>query len=162
MNGMKTESFSLRPATTEDLSAVLQIETQVYPNPWTEEHFRLELTKPYSHFLVFTDDETDSIIAGYVVAWVMFDECQILNVATGLNYRGLGLAKQMIQKVVSIVAKKEIKKVVLDVRKSNGAAIQLYQQMNFNITHVRKEFYSNGEDAYQMTLRLDGEILPSF
>lgn len=159
---MKTESFSLRPATTEDLSAVLQIETQVYPNPWTEEHFRLELTKPYSHFLVFTDDETDSIIAGYVVAWVMFDECQILNVATGLNYRGLGLAKQMIQKVVSIVAKKEIKKVVLDVRKSNGAAIQLYQQMNFNITHVRKEFYSNGEDAYQMTLRLDGEILPSF
>jgi len=159
---MKTESFSLRPATTEDLSAVLQIETQVYPNPWTEEHFRLELTKPYSHFLVFTDDETDSIVAGYVVAWVMFDECQILNIATGLNYRGLGLAKQMIQKVVSIVAKKEIKKVVLDVRKSNGAAIQLYQQMNFNITHVRKEFYSNGEDAYQMTLRLAGEILPSF
>ncbi len=159
---MKTESFSLRPATTEDLSAILQIETQVYPNPWTEEHFRLELTKPYSHFLVFTDDETDSIVAGYLVAWVMFDECQILNIATGLNYRGLGLAKQMIQKVVSIVAKKEIKKVVLDVRKSNAAAIQLYQQMNFNITHVRKEFYSNGEDAYQMTLRLAGEILPSF
>lgn len=157
---MKPESFSLRPATLEDLDAVVKIENQVHAAPWTEEHFRAELTKPYSQFLVFTDDESDSIIAGYLVFWVMFDECQILNLATSLNYRGLGLAKQMIQKVVSIALKKGIKKVVLDVRKSNSPAIQLYQRVKFSITHIRKGFYSNGEDAYQMTLNLEGEILP--
>jgi ribosomal-protein-alanine N-acetyltransferase len=160
MTGMKLESFSLRPATTEDLAAVLKIENEVHVAPWTEDHFRTELTKPYSQFLVLTDDETDIIVAGYLVCWVMFDECQVLNVATSLSYRGLGFAKQMIHKVVSTAVKKEIKKVVLEVRKSNVAAIQLYQRLNFNITHVRKAFYSDGEDAYQMILNLEGEILP--
>ena len=157
---MKTESFSLRPATTEDLEAVLKIENEVHVSPWSEEHFRAELTKPYSQFLVFTDDETDSVVAGYFICWVMFDECQILNVATSLQHRGLGFAKQMIQKAVSIAVKKDIKKVVLEVRKTNSPAIQLYHKLNFNITHVRKSFYSNGEDAYQMTLNLEGESLP--
>ena len=160
MKSEKSENFSIRPATTEDLAAVMNIEQEVQVAPWPESHFQSELTKPYSHFLVLTDDETDSIVAGYLVSWVMFDECQILNVATALSYRGLGFAKQMIHQVVSIALKKEIKKVVLEVRKSNSAAIQLYQQLNFNITHVRKRFYSDGEDAYQMVLSLESENLP--
>jgi ribosomal protein S18 acetylase RimI-like enzyme len=45
------------------------------------------------------------------------------------------------------------------VRKSNQAAIQLYHSAQFVITHVRKGFYSNGEDAYHMSLALQGEGL---
>jgi ribosomal-protein-alanine N-acetyltransferase len=150
-------SFCLRPATADDLSRVLPIENKVHVSPWNEEHFQSEFTKPYSHFLLFTDDETDLEVAGYVVFWIMFDECQILNVAVDLPYRGLGLAKQMIRKAAQISLQKGIKKVVLDVRKSNLSAIQLYQGLNFTITHIRKGFYSNGEDAYQMTLLLEGD-----
>jgi len=155
---MKLE-FSLRPATTEDVPKVLQIEKKVHSFPWTEEHFSLELTKPYSHFLLLTDDETDTEIAGYIVCWLMFDECQVLNIVVDLPYRGLGLAKEMVRKAVLLASKKNIKKVVLEVRKSNLAAIQLYQGLSFTITHIRKNFYGDGEDAYQMTLNLEGELL---
>lgn len=148
-------SFSLRPATADDLSRVLAIENQVHVSPWKEEHFQSEFSKPYSHFLLFTDDETDLEVAGYIVFWIMFDECQILNVAVDLPYRGLGLAKKMIRKAAQVALQKGIKKMVLDVRKSNLPAIQLYQGLNFVITHIRKGFYSNGEDAYQMTLLLE-------
>jgi ribosomal protein S18 acetylase RimI-like enzyme len=41
------------------------------------------------------------------------------------------------------------------VRKSNASAIALYQGLGFVITHVRKGFYSDGEDAYQMARYLD-------
>jgi ribosomal-protein-alanine N-acetyltransferase len=44
---------------------------------------------------------------------------------------------------------------VLEVRKSNLPAIQLYQSLQFVITHVRKSFYSDGEDAYQMALSFE-------
>jgi ribosomal-protein-alanine N-acetyltransferase len=147
--------LSLRPATTEDIPNILAIENKVHVAPWNEGHFLSELTKPYSQFLVMTDDETDELITGYVVFWILFDECQILNIAVDLPYRGLGIAKQMVRKAAALAFKKGIKKVVLDVRKSNMAAVQLYQGMNFSITHIRKGFYTNGEDAYQMTLNLD-------
>lgn len=156
---METQ-FSLRPATTDDLVRILEIEQKAHPVPWTEENFRGELTKPYSHFLLLTDDETDSEIAGYLVCWLMYDECQILNLAVDLPYRGLGLAKQMIRKVILLASQKGLKRVALDVRKSNLPAIQLYQGLQFVITHIRKGFYSNGEDAYQMCLTLQDDPFP--
>lgn len=154
--------FSLRPATPDDLSAITEIERKVHVAPWTEEHFRSELAKPYSQVLLLTDDETDSKIAGYIVYWLMFDECQILNVVVDLPYRGLGFAKDMIRRAVAAAERKGAKKVELDVRKSNQPAVQLYQAMKFVIVHVRKGFYSNGEDAYQMTLFLDAKDHPDF
>jgi ribosomal-protein-alanine N-acetyltransferase len=150
---------SLRPATADDLPSVLQIECKVQVAPWTEANFKAELEKPYSHFLVLTDDETDSKVVGYVVFWLMFDECQVLTIAVDFPYRGLGFAKQMLRTTVKEALKKNIRRVVLDVRKSNLSAIQLYQSLSFVITQVRKGFYSNGEDAYQMTLFLQEEGL---
>ena len=150
--------FSLRPATSDDLHHVIQIEQKVYVSPWTESQFQLELAKPYSHFLLLTDDETDTNIAGYIVCWIMYDECQILNLAVDLPYRGLGLAKMMMRKAMVLASKKGIKKITLEVRKSNLAAIHLYQELHFIIIHVRKNFYSDGEDAYSMVLSLEDDL----
>ncbi|HAR42060.1 MAG TPA: ribosomal-protein-alanine N-acetyltransferase [Bdellovibrionales bacterium] len=149
------ETFSLRPATEDDIPTISEIEKRAHKAPWAEGHFREELEKPYAHFLVLSDDETDSKIAGYIVYWIMFEECQILDVVVDLPYRGRGYAKLMIRNAVTTALNKDIRKILLDVRKSNLPAIQLYQNMKFVITHVRKSFYSDGEDAYQMALFLD-------
>jgi ribosomal-protein-alanine N-acetyltransferase len=148
---MEETKFSLRPATSEDLPQLITIEKQVHVAPWTEEHFSAELSKPYSRVYVLTDDDTDSRIAGYIVCWMMFDNCQILNLAVDLPFRGLGMAKFMVRKAISLAGNKEIKKLILEVRKLNMPAIQLYQGLGFTITHILKGFYSNGEDAYQLT-----------
>ncbi|MBU6376085.1 MAG: ribosomal protein S18-alanine N-acetyltransferase, partial [Bdellovibrionales bacterium] len=136
-------------------------ERAVHLSPWDESHFSAELEKSYSRILVMTDDETDSVIAGYVVFWLMFDEAQILNIAVDLPFRGLGLARSLIRQVVSHALKKNIQKVLLDVRKSNQAAIELYQSMKFSIAQARKGFYPDGEDAYTMVLWLSEEGLSS-
>lgn len=149
------ETWTLRPAVPDDIARVLEIERQCYPAPWAEENFCTEFAKPYSHFLVLTDDETDSKIAGYIVFWILFDEGQILNVAVDLPFRGQGFAKLMVRQAVKATTYKGKRKVLLEVRKSNLPAVQLYQSIGFVIIHVRKEFYSNGEDAYQMALYLD-------
>jgi ribosomal-protein-alanine N-acetyltransferase len=90
-----------------------------------------------------------------VIYWVLFDDCQILNIVVDLPFRGLGMAKKMIRQAAQDAIKKGIKKLSLEVRKSNDPAIQLYQKLRFVITQVRRNFYSNGEDAYQMVLYLD-------
>ena len=146
---------SLRPLTEDDFAQVLRIEQTVHIAPWTEDHFRAEMSKSYSQVLILTDDETDSVVSGYIVFWMMFEECQILNVAVDLPFRGLGLAKKMIRQVISLAGQQGVKRVILDVRKGNLPAVQLYQKIGFVITRVQKKFYSNGEDAYQMSLSIE-------
>jgi ribosomal-protein-alanine N-acetyltransferase len=148
-------SLSLRPMTDDDLREVLRIERLVHAAPWTLENLRTELEKPYARCLVLTDDETDELVAGYIVYWIMFEECHVLNVAVDLPFQRRGLARQMVRKAADEALKKNIHKVLLDVRKSNEAAVALYQSLGFVVTHVRKGFYSDGEDAYQMALFME-------
>jgi len=150
-------SYSLRPATEDDLPRIVEIEAAVHVAPWSGSQFHAEMEKPYCQVLVMTDDETDSVIAGYIVFWLMIDECQILNIVVEPQFRGQGLALQMMRKTISNAARAGMKRAILEVRRSNQPAIQLYQKLGFTITSVRKAFYSNGEDAYQMTLPLEGE-----
>ena len=157
---MSELGYSLRPATLDDLPELVRIENTVHVSPWTEAQFKGELEKPYSKVLVFTDDETDSQVAGYVVYWLLYDEAQILNIAVDLKHRGVGFAKKMIQRVVTDAIHKNVRKVLLDVRKGNTAAIELYQKMRFVISQVRKGFYSDGEDAYTMSLDIDSAGVP--
>ena len=162
MSSPKQIEFSPREATLDDLPQLVRIEAAVHVAPWSEAGFKGELEKPYSHTLVMTDEETDQIIAAYVVFWTIGEGAHILNVAVDLPYRGLGFAQRLIRKVADLALRQSLKTVVLDVRKSNLAAIQLYQKLGFTIQTVRKKFYSNGEDAYGMSLDLTSEKVIEF
>lgn len=155
-NFMSSKDVSLRPFSEDDLEQILRVEQGSHPNPWTREHFEAELAKPYSRILVLTDDETDTEILGYIVFWVLMRDCQILNVVVDLKYRGKGYAQMMLRKALSIAMKDDAKRAILDVRKSNLPAIQLYQKVGFLTNRIQKGFYSNGEDAYQMILEFEG------
>jgi [ribosomal protein S18]-alanine N-acetyltransferase len=156
MSDSSLPSVSIRPVTPDDLEGILAIENRAYPIPWTREHFQDEWLKPYSTTWVLTDDETDSRIYGYAVFWTIDESIEILNIAVDLESRGLGWAKLMLQKVIREGLAKGAKRLILDVRKSNLPAFGLYQRAGFSITQIRKGFYTNGEDAYHMTLALDG------
>ena len=162
MEGQESQSpvepVSLRSATEDDLVPLAEMEKRLQTAPWNLEHFRSELLKPYSQLWVLTDDETDTVIQGYVAFWLMPDACQVLNIAVDLPYRGLGLAKLMLRKAVDTALKQGIEKATLEVRTENLAAVHLYQCLNFTIDHIRKGFYSNGSDAYQMTLHINDSL----
>jgi ribosomal-protein-alanine N-acetyltransferase len=146
-------SMSLRPAVPEDFPQVLEIERESYPEPWTEAHFNQELTRPYSRFLVLTDDETDSVVLGYLVYWLQAEGTSLLNVTLAPKWRGLGLSRILISTMVNEAVREEIPKVILEVRESNAQAIRVYEHFGFKKTHLRKAFYSNGESAQVMELK---------
>lgn len=122
-------------------------------------HFRSELEKPYSRVWVLSDDETDQEIWAFAVFWMLFDEAQLLNVVVDLPYRGGGHAQRVIRQGVNDAIRAGLKRISLDVRTTNTAAIGLYQKLGFTVRHVRKSFYSNGEDSYLMALDLEGVAL---
>lgn len=146
-------SYSPRPATLDDLDAILEIEKDVSQSGWKKEQFQSELSKHYSHFLVLSDDETDTQIIAFVVAHfgvVQSEQCEILNLAVRREFQKQGHGKRILRAAMNLALKANVQKFLLDVRKSNTVAIQMYQQIGFTICQIRRQFYANGEDAYTM------------
>jgi ribosomal-protein-alanine N-acetyltransferase len=152
-------TFSPRPATEEDLPSLVALEREIQVAPWTEEHFREEMAKPFSRVILLTDDETDADVAGYLVFWVIGSEAHLLNLGVAPGHRGKGFGKLLVRKCFALVSVQNSEKIRLEVRKSNLAALGLYQGLGFDICQIRKQFYSNGEDAYVMEARVEGGLI---
>jgi ribosomal-protein-alanine N-acetyltransferase len=148
-----THAVSLRPASPDDLDPILMIENESYPEPWKRSHFEKELATNYARFLVLTDDETDSVIIGYIIYWIQAEGVSLMNVTVNPKWKGLGFAKMLMQAMIRETVREEIPKIILEVRESNQAAIRLYEGIGFKKTHERRKFYQDGETAWVMEIK---------
>lgn len=161
MYELERESYHLRPATEADLPRILEIERQAYPFPWTEDAFKNELIKPFSNVMVLIDEKDDVSLIGYIVYWLLFDEAHVLNVTVDPQARRKGLGQRLMKRVMTDAHRKDMKRIFLEVRTSNAAAIALYKKLGFFEDHVKKGFYEDGEDAFFMIRYLDPPGTPT-
>lgn len=85
--------------------------------------------------------QIDKNIAGFVV-YQITDVVEILRIATHPFFYKQGVASALIQEL-----KKYKLPIILELRKNNTKAYNLYQKMNFTEIFLRKKYYKNGEDA---------------
>lgn len=139
--------------TTADLDEVMAIERTAFPFPWSAVFFRQELQVACARSILA---EADGKIVGYVLFWLLPGSIDIHNIAVHADFRRRGIARVLLGKVVQEAERQSITRVMLEVRKSNLPAQQLYDAMGFSTTGIRKGYYSdNGEDALAMTLELN-------
>lgn len=152
---MKKHSYSPRPAAREDIPKVAEIEARSIPSPWSQHAFAAELEKRHAHFWVVTDNETDEEVLAYVVFSFPAEQAHIQTIAVHPAHRRQGLAQFLLRKLISFVMQHHGESIILEVRKSNTAAIQLYQNLGFVVIHAMKSFYPDGEDAYSMLFQIE-------
>lgn len=138
---------SLRPMVHEDLAQVTAIDRHWFPVPWKQDQFEGEMAKPYALAWVLTDDETDSLVYGYVVCHVIDEQADLLTIAVSPNATGFGFGTLLITQAIRNAGKNGAKLMNLEVRRSNQVALKFYHRFGFQVLHVRKSFYANGEDA---------------
>ena len=136
------------PMTEADLDAVMAIENDSFPHPWTREHFVQELMSSYAFPLVAMN--LDGTLAGYICPMLILDEGHILNVAVHRARRGAGIGRLLVQRVIETCRTGGAEFVSLEVRPSNQEAILLYTRLGFTETGRRKRYYQDGEDAILM------------
>jgi len=138
----------------EDLEEVYRINEESFTtDAWSREAFEKEFKNSFSEKFVL---EVDGKIAGYVVLWVIRDEATVMTFAVSKEYRGKGYGKLLLNESLKKL-KGRVRKVLLDVRKSNLKAIRLYKNLGFKVVKERRGYYSDGENALMMELRLSGE-----
>ena len=101
--------------------------------------------------------ERDGQIAGFLMARVITDEFEILNMAVGRQHRREGIASGLIQRALEWALIAEAKSVHLEVRESNVAAISLYSRHGFKVIGRRERYYHDPiEDALLLLFSVGG------
>ncbi|WP_196593764.1 ribosomal protein S18-alanine N-acetyltransferase [Pectinatus sottacetonis] len=137
-----------------DAGAVELVEKACFAMPWSRKAFWEEAAKKDAYYLLAVDKSMDrEKVVGYVGVWLIFNEGHITNVALIPEYRGKGIASLMIKNIISVVKKRAIDSMTLEVRPSNEKAISLYKKFGFKSVGRRPHYYlNNNEDAEIMWL----------
>jgi len=142
--------MKIRPMRLQDLTNVLEIEHEVFAEPWSRLSFEAELEKDYARCAVL---QIGTSVVGFTICWEIVDELHIANVAVSPSHQRKGLAETLVCDALKRAAHCAV--AVLEVRRSNHAARALYVKLGFKETGVRKNYYaSEGEDAILMELPL--------
>jgi [ribosomal protein S18]-alanine N-acetyltransferase len=89
-----------------------------------------------------------SPILGFLVASHHAPEWELENIVVAPEFRGKGVATQLMLALLDRVQNTNGESVFLEVRESNSAARSLYEKLGFEQTGRRKSYYSNPiEDA---------------
>lgn len=144
--------LQIRTMTLEDLENIKDTLQSEFDDFWNYNIFKSELENPNSKYIVAL---LDSQIVGFAGIWISVDDIHITNIVTKKEKRNLGIAKELLKNLI-IISKCENKtSLTLEVNENNIYAIKLYERFNFKKIGLRRNYYSQNENAIIMTLILN-------
>jgi ribosomal-protein-alanine N-acetyltransferase len=130
-----------------DLGAVEALQRRTFTNPWGAEAIRWELEHTDVARL-YALDGPDGTLVGYCACWMVFDELHLNSVAVDDRWRRQGAARALLRHVLAEAASAGARSATLEVRRSNTAALALYDGLGFKVEAVRRDYYQDPrEDA---------------
>jgi ribosomal-protein-alanine N-acetyltransferase len=142
-----------RTVADEDLDAVAALEAASFTNPWTREMLAHEL-RTSAVARVYVLRAAGRRVAAFCSCWILFDELHINTLAVDPELRRLGLATALMKHLLAVAAAEGANRALLEVRRSNAPAIKLYESLGFQVTDVRRHYYTQPvEDALILSRR---------
>lgn len=147
----------IRKIGLDDLDQVMKIEEDCFHEQWSRDMYRYEILD--NEFKEFCGYEKDGRLVALIDYWILFESCQLANLAVLACERKQGFAKKLMEYMILAAEKKCCEVITLEVRKSNMEAISLYERFGFMEINVRKQYYRDLEDAIVMAKALGGGIV---
>lgn len=155
---MTADHFDLldyAPMRIQDVDDVLAVEQSVFPHPWSRVNFTDSLATGYDAW-VLRDDAGK--LAGYFLLMGAVDEAHLLDVAVAPAFQGCGLGRFLLDKVAARARGMGMASVLLEVRPSNGRALDVYRRYGYVEIGRRRAYYpahlGQREDAIVMRFSL--------
>jgi len=137
------------PMRRRHLRAVLRIEAQVYPRPWSMSLFlsELALRATRAYFVAVVGRE----VVGYVGVMMSVDDGHITTIAVDPEWQRHKIGTRLLLAAARDAMARGASSLTLEVRMSNHAAQNMYRRFNFKPVGVRKGYYvETNEDALVM------------
>jgi len=159
-------TIDITPMRRRHLPAVIAIEKQVYPRPWSRTLMLGELDLKESRaYLVARDGRR---VIGYAGIMFVGDEGHITTIAVDPKVQRSAIGMRLMLGLAKSALERGVNAMTLEVRASNRAAQGLYKRFGFVSVGARKGYYQdNSEDAFIMWVRdIDtaeyGELLAQY
>lgn len=146
----------LKKITHQDLPEIQKMERAVYPNPWSEKSMASSIQHSSCHGVKMCSADGAQVL-GYAFLLISCDDAELLNLTIKPEHQAQGLGEKLLRQLLSMGKEAGVKRVFLEVRKSNIVAIKLYQKLGFQSISDRKNYYHhNGvyEDAAIMCFKM--------
>lgn len=139
----------LRDMNPADVAGIVCIEQRVHAYPWSCGNFTDALKSNYLCKVC----EAEGEILGYVVFMVVLDEAHLLNISIAAEHQRKGLGRWLLGATMKIARASDMRRMLLEARLSNVAALGLYRDVGFREIGQRRGYYAadhGREDAVVM------------
>ena len=133
---------------TEDLDEILKIEEEAFPRPWPGDYFLSEMNG--ENFGEVYVDRIDGHVVSYGNIRYMFENCDLTRIGVRKDLRHRGYGRKMLKHLIRTAEEKGCEFMHLEVDVNNTEAVKLYEKNRFMTMRTRKNYYENGDDAYDM------------
>ena len=128
--------------TIGDLPQVITLENQVFSHPKPPEVFEHDLN-------VYYVAKVGEKVIGYIGIEHVLDEAHIINLAVDPRCQRRGVGTTLVKHVLN-----NAKSFFLEVRKSNKAAVKMYEKLGFQVIDERKNYYADNSEAALVMLHV--------
>ena len=147
----------IRKYASLDLEAVLSISrSSPEAAQWTEDSFKQVASSGQLMLVGEVGTGAAARICGFLVARVVAGEAELLNMAVDAKDRRKGLGSKLLAAAVREVGARQGKRMYLEVRESNQAAISFYERHGFRKNGQRVNYYQNPTENALVMEKLTG------
>jgi ribosomal-protein-alanine N-acetyltransferase len=139
----------ISPMRRRNLRAVMRIEEQVYPRPWSLAVFHGEIgARDGSRLYIVA--KVDNALVGYAGVLYQIDDGHVTNVAVDPAHHRHKIGSRLLLTLARHARRRGSKNLTLEVRVSNHGAQTMYNQFGFAPVGMRQRYYEGVEDAIIM------------
>lgn len=115
---------------------------------WNYNILKSELENENSKYIVAKINDE---IVGFGGIWLAPFEIHITNIVVRKDKRNNGIGTKLMNEILNMAKKENLKEITLEVNSNNLSAIKLYEKFDFKKVGMRKRYYNNTDDAIIMT-----------
>jgi len=152
------KTFNLRLFKPSDLNRVIHINRVCLPENYSS-FFFIDLHHRFPETFIVAEENGE--VVGYIMCRIetslasfgfsgLIKKGHVVSIAVLPEYQRKGIGLALMQKAMENMRHYKAKKCFLEVRVSNTPAIQMYKKLGFQIKRRIREYYMDGEDAYEM------------
>lgn len=147
----------IRPMITADLEAIITLAESTPGAPhWPNGEYPKILAQVQTGKVAVFVALTDNQLIGFAITRLVLDIGQLESIVVDPVFHRRGIGAALLNAILAWVRERGVRRIELEVRESNTAAIALYKANGFEQEGVRRSYYSApAEDALLMSLSLN-------
>ena len=140
------------------VAAIDALERQLFgTGAWSATAIRQELAAPARTYVL---DIEEHAVRGYAGFWYDGDDAELMTIGVDRSHRRRGIASALLRHLIDEAQRQGARRMLLEVRVDNEAALAVYRRFGFTRLGVRKRYYQpEGVDAYTMSLDLQPHVV---